>query len=52
MLLSLKTKPFTVKILNLISQAKPVAITPKYSNESVEARVGLESHGVSRKMKR
>ena len=37
----------TVKIRNLINQAKPVAITPKYNNESVDVKVGLEFHGVS-----
>ena len=42
-----KTKPFTVKILNLINHAKPVAITPKYKSERVEASVGDDSHGVS-----
>ena len=42
-----KTKPLTVNILNLISQAKPVAITPKYSNEIVETKVGEEFQGVS-----
>ena len=44
-----KTKPFTVKILNLISQANPVAITPKYNNATVEAKVGLEFQGVSKR---
>ena len=39
---------FTVNILNLISQASPVAITPKYTNERVEAKVGEEFHGVSK----
>ena len=43
-----KTKPFTVKILNLISQAKPVAITPKYTNERVEDKVGEEFQGDSK----
>ena len=45
--MSLKTSPLTVKILNLISQAKPV-ITPKYISDNVEARDGLEFQGVSK----
>ena len=43
-----KTKPLTVKILNLISQAKPVAITPKYTKERVEDKVGEEFQGDSK----
>ena len=35
------------KILNLISQAKPVAITPKYNNDKIEIKVGLDFQGVS-----
>ena len=42
MLPGFENQPFTVKILNLISQANPVAITPKYNNERVDAKVGLE----------
>ena len=45
--MSLKTNPFVVKILNLISQANPVAITPRYNKDNVEAKVGLEFQGVS-----
>ena len=40
--------PLTVKILNLINHARPVAITPRYSNEKVEIKVGSEFHGVSK----
>ena len=46
--MSLKTNPFTVKILNLISQANPVATTPRYSKDKVETKVGLEFQGVSK----
>ena len=42
-----KTRPFTVRILNLINHAKPVAITPKYNNDKVDFKVGLESQGLS-----
>ena len=46
----MKTKPLTVKILNLINQASPVAITPKYNNDRVEDKVGLDFQGVSKLM--
>ena len=41
------TKPLIVNILNLINHANPVAITPKYNNDRVDAKVGSEFHGVS-----
>ena len=31
------TNPFTVNILNLINQAKPVATTPRYNNDNVDS---------------
>ena len=37
----------TVKILNRINQANPVAITPKYNNDKVDSKVGLDSQGLS-----
>ena len=45
--MGLKTRPFTVKILNLINHANPVAITPRYNKDKVDAKVGLDFHGVS-----
>ena len=42
-----KTKPFTVKILNLINHANPVAIVPKYNKDKVDINVGVEFQGVS-----
>ena len=42
-----KTKPFTVKILNLINHASPVAIMPRYNNDKVDTKVGFDSQGVS-----
>ena len=46
-LLMEKTKPFTVKILNLINHASPVAIVPRYNNDKVDTKVGFDSQGVS-----
>ena len=42
-----KTNPFTVNILNLINQANPVAITPKYKSDRVDSIVGFAFHGDS-----
>ena len=43
-----KTKPLTVKIRNLINHASPVATTPKYNKDNVEANDGFEFHGISK----
>ena len=43
-----KTRPLTVKILNLINQANPVATTPKYNKDKVDNKVGFEFQGVSK----
>ena len=42
------TNPLTVKILNLINHASPVATTPKYNRDNVDANDGLEFQGVSK----
>ena len=41
------TNPLTVKILNLINHANPVATIPRYNNDKVDAKVGFEFQGVS-----
>ena len=41
------TNPLTVKIRKRISQANPVATTPKYKSDNVDCNVGLEFHGAS-----
>ena len=38
----------TVKILNLINQAKPVATTPRYKSETVDSKEGFNSQGFSK----
>ena len=50
--MSLKNQTVDCQILNLISQAKPVATTPKYNNDIVDAKDGLEFHGVSKNKER
>ena len=43
MLPEFETNPLTVKILNLINQAKPVAITPKYNKIKLKLKLDWNS---------